>query len=560
MIYGLGLIAICLAWLLPGHYFPWTGFQQEFLAASGSALVALGVVMPGGPHRVRVPWIAMLGLGLAIVPMLQWATGQLPFFADAVLSSSYLLAFGLTVVAARALTELHGDRFVAALMGVVLVAGLASTGIGFAQWLPLGSVSFVELLEPRSRVFGNFTQPNHLSTLLALSVVATIWFYETRRIGGVGASVATAFLGSGMVMAQSRTGWAFVAMSMVWWLLMRRRLALRTRPVAVVIAAVLFVVATVAWPVLNAALLDQPSIAGMALGDRVQFGGRRIHWVTLWDAVWRKPWFGYGWQQVAAAQQAAALDHPASHEWITYSHNLMLDLLVWNGVPIGLMVLAAAAWWAVSRCMNCRDIDTWVMLCAGGALFMHALFEFPLAYSYFLLPFGMMIGVVEARARSDVERKPFVLRTPIFGLAIVAMIGVLGRIAVEYLQIEQTARDVSMKEAGYAPGRPPPELPKVFLLDNQREFLWFRLTEARPGMDENTLNRLRTLNQRFAPPAALLRYALAAGLNGRDADAVRNLELICNLWTVKNCHEGRDAWRQAQKQFPQLRQISFPDS
>ena len=148
MIYGLGLIAVCLAWLLPGHYFPWTGFQQEFLAASGSALVALGVVMPGGPHRVRVPWIAMLGLGLAIVPMLQWATGLLPFFADAVLSSSYLLAFGLTVVAARALTELHGDRFVAALMGGVLVGGLASTGIVFVQWLPLGSVSNVELLGP----------------------------------------------------------------------------------------------------------------------------------------------------------------------------------------------------------------------------------------------------------------------------------------------------------------------------------------------------------------------------------------------------------------------------
>ena len=96
------------------------------------------------------------------------------------------------------------------------------------------------------------------------------------------------------------------------------------------------------------------------------------------------------------------------------------------------------------------------------------------------------------------------------------------------------------------------------LLDNQREFIWFRTIRAKPGMDEETLDRLKTLSQRFAPPAAMLRYALAAGLNGRKNEAARNLALICHMWPKRNCDEGRASWIALQKQYPQLTSIPFP--
>jgi O-antigen ligase len=561
MIYGFGLLTMGLAWLLPGHYFPWTGFQQEFLAAAGLALVALSLLLPGGPRRLSLPPIALFALAVAVVPLWQWLAGRLPFATDGVVPAMYLCAFALAIVTGCALTRQRGTTFIAALMGTMLAAGMASVGIGLVQWLQIGPVAYIEMLEPGARVFGNFTQANHLSTLLALAAAATLWFYETRRIGEVGAAMALAFIGAGMVMAQSRTAWGFVAVLTVWWWLMRRRLSLRTPPAAVVIAVALFVAATFAWPHLNMLVVDQPGASGMTLAERMQVGGRRVHWATLWDAAWRQPWFGYGWLQVGPAQQAAALDHPASREWVTYSHNLVLDLMIWNGIPLALLTCVALAWWAISRCRQCRDVDTWAMLAGGGALLVHAMVEFPLAYSYFLLPLGLMFGVIEARAQplptADSPRAA-PLPTAVFGVAVVLLTALLGRVGFEYLQIEETEREIHMKEAGYAPGRPDPQLPDVLLLDSQREFLWFRQTEARPGMDGATLDRLRVLNQRFAPPAAMLRYALAAGLNGRDADALRNLRLICNMWTVKNCDEGRDSWRQAQEKYPQLRHIPYP--
>ena len=45
----------------------------------------------------------------------------------------------------------------------------------------------------------------------------------------------------------------------------------------------------------------------------------------------------------------------------------------------------------------------------------------------------------------------------------------------------------------------------MILLDNQRDFLWFRLTEARVGMSEDELERMREVNEKFMPPAAMFR-------------------------------------------------------
>jgi hypothetical protein len=56
----------------------------------------------------------------------------------------------------------------------------------------------------------------------------------------------------------------------------------------------------------------------------------------------------------------------------------------------------------------------------------------------------------------------------------------------------------------------------------------------------------------------MLRYSLAMALNGHADLAVRNLALLCQVWSDKQCEQGRESWAQAQKKFPQLAEISFP--
>lgn len=559
MIHGLGLVFFAVAWLMPGHYFPWTSFQQEVAAAFGAALIGLSCLVRQRGQPLAMPMIATAALALAAVPMAQWGFGKVPFLNDALLPALYLVAFALVVVASRALASDGDSHFVPMLIAVLLLGACLSTVLALGQGLRLGWQTFVELLGSDGRPYANFTQPNLLATLLGLGLAATWWLYESRRVGTLGAWTLGLFLGLGLAMTQSRVGWAFMLLFVFSWAVKRRPLALRTSLLGVGAAVASFVALAALWPTFSVAI-DGSAVYSAA--ERVQsVGGRGVHWPALWDAVWREPLFGWGWMQVTAAQQAVALDHPRSGEWISYSHSLLLDLMVWNGPVLGLLLIAGGAAWIVSRLRACADIDSWAMLVAGGVIFTHALVEFPYAYAHFLLPLAAFIGVIEAHHRgagigtaTKVPRLAFAM----LGLGLCAMLVWLW---TDYAKIEEMSQRTRFAEAGYVlpPGRQA-SVPDVLLIDNQREFLRFRQTTARPGMSPAELDNMRTISKRFTPPAVLLRYALAMGLNGEPAESTRSLRVLCQIWTEKNCEEGRESWGKLQAQFPQLAAVPFPSA
>ncbi|MBE2244614.1 MAG: hypothetical protein IAE86_17805, partial [Burkholderiaceae bacterium] len=84
----LGLVALCLGLLLPGHYPPWVSFQQQWLAALGVALVGASALRAArGAGGITWPAAARVTLAVSAVPWLQWAAGQIVFASDALLAS-----------------------------------------------------------------------------------------------------------------------------------------------------------------------------------------------------------------------------------------------------------------------------------------------------------------------------------------------------------------------------------------------------------------------------------------------------------------------------------------
>ena len=64
----IGLLAICLSFLMSGHYPPWESFESEAVSALGGTLVALGTLVVHGRRAYRVSGLATLLFGLALVP------------------------------------------------------------------------------------------------------------------------------------------------------------------------------------------------------------------------------------------------------------------------------------------------------------------------------------------------------------------------------------------------------------------------------------------------------------------------------------------------------------
>lgn len=546
--------AVPVAWLLPNHYVPWLSAWQEALALF--LLYAAAITCRRG-SSLPVLWVTALALALGSI-VLQWANGLMLYDGDALMAAVYLASFFLAYALGAALGAPDNgsgdDTLPVALAAGILAAATASAGIALVQWtgtLPLGLLAAD--LPPGARPFANVAQPNHLCSVAFLGLCAAALLREAGRIGGAGFWSAAALLLWTMVMSGSRTAWVQLGTLSLLLLMMRHRAPGRIGLAHAAGLVALFAAGTWVWPRLNdAALLsgvraDVTSVASA--------GGRELLWPALLDAALREPWGGYGWQQVVVAQQAVALDHPSIGRHFEHSHNLILDLVLWAGIPVGLAIAGLGAFAIWRKLRETRDARTLWLLIGVLGLFAHAMFEFPHEYAYFLLPAGLALGAAHARTAGDTG-----LRLPRWAIVScgAGMMALLTLIAVDYLKAEVNHRMLRLETARIGVSRIETPAPDLIVLDQLQAFLEFARTEARPGIAPDEVEQMRVVSERFAYPPVMFRYALAAGLNGQPEVASRTLGRLCRIHPAPRCEEGRGAWAALQQRYPQLQPIVWP--
>lgn len=491
-------------------------------------------------------WVVFVGL----IPLGQKVSGEIYFRTDAILPALYLLALALAIVIGRAGGR-DGDGWLRQLLVALLGAAVVSVGICLLQWAGVSDLWIADL-RYGARPFGNIAQPNHLASLLGWAVVAVWYLFETRRITGLGAFLLMIWLFLGLAMTQSRTAWVFSAGLVGWWWWGRGRAGLRTRYVHVVAAAVLLVAETWLWYRLNEWLLIAQE---SPWAERMEAGPRYALWQGLAAAVAQSPWWGWGWNQVVLGEYAVAINQNVGGRMLEYSHNVVLDLMLWVGLPLTCLILVAVGYWVWRQIRNCRTPEQWSVLGVLWVICIHAMTEYPHAYLYFLLPAGMFVGVLEAAGNS-----PALMRGYKFTWALLAgLLIMLGLICQEYLAVEETERSVRMSLAriGNAPDAPISS-PPVQILDSAVAYQQFRLRTAHAGMSDAEFDQLRKVAQRHPFPPALLRYALAAGLNQRPEEARGALVALCHMHPQPRCDEARQSWQFAQSRYPELARIPAP--
>lgn len=541
------------AWLLSNHYFPWLSAWQEGLALALACAAGLLVRREG---RVPLAWLAASGLALASVAV-QWVAGQLPFAGDALMVAMYLCAFAGAVAMGAGLAAERGAETklaVDVLAAGLLVAAVLSVFVALAQWAGGPSLPFFTADLPRgARPFGNLGQPNHLCSAAFLGLCGAAVLHESGRLGRTGFLAVALYLLLGMAVTGSRTGWLQMAAFLAALVLCGHRAGARLRLRDGVLLLLAYALAVWAWPLLNQALLNG---GGRGLSDQMHAGVRVPYWTAMLDAVGRAPWAGYGWQQLGAAQWTVALEHPPLGYLFEHSHNIVLDLLLWAGVPVGLLVALAAAWGLLAPLRALRDPRAlWFTVLALG-LAAHALVEYPLEYAYFLLPMGVALGAAHALSPSQRE-----LRVPVPALrAGFAVLGALFLVvAVDYLEAEQNHRLLRLESAHIGTQRIESAAPELRVLDQLQGLLAFAREEARPGMSAEDLARMARVARRWPIPPAMLRHALAAGLNGQPEEARQTLARLCRMHSRERCRELGPSWAALQQRFPQqLKGIVLP--
>ncbi|MDP2007596.1 MAG: Wzy polymerase domain-containing protein [Rubrivivax sp.] len=372
-----------------------------------------GFVMVCAPARPgRGPWAVWAALALLAAAALgSWGPGALP--ASLALSTLGTLFAAAVLVAggAGARARPDAEALFAAFCGAWVAAGALNIGVALVQvfWPDLPDGAWIAASGIPGRAVGNLRQPNHLSSLLLWHCIAVVALLELGRLKRRWASLLLAAAVFAVVLTASRTGLVSVLVLAAWGLLDRRlsrpaRLLLLAAPLAYLLSWL----AMAQW-----ATLTQHTFGGAQRLAESDITSSRVGiWRDTLTLIAQQPWTGVGFGEFNFAWTLTPLpQRPVA--FFDHTHNLPLQLAVELGLPLATVVMALLLWalwrgfrqaWAVPAGLGVAQRCAMLMVLMIG---LHSLVEYPLWYSYFLLPAAWAWGfALQGPARATAASNP----------------------------------------------------------------------------------------------------------------------------------------------------------
>lgn len=552
---GIWACALSCAWLLPNHYPPWPSFHADAWTAMILSLASAAVILRSNTSTQWHGSAALVAV-LVCVPWLQYSAGLISFAGQAWMSTAYLLGLLLALLTGQRWERACPDQLAGGLFWAIGVASVLSVNLQLQTWLGLMDTGIFDLWSmglAGDRPYANFGQPNQLATLLLWGLLAAAWGYSQEKIRGPVAVLLAGFLLLGIALTQSRTAWLGLTFLLLATWAWRRLWRSRWVPWSVTALFVFF------W-------LCPPLLKGLAnalllvsehgyFRDQLQGELRPLAWRLFIDAALKRPWFGYGWTEVGRAQLAVASDFPPLYATFGQAHNLFLDLVLWLGLPIGLFVSAALVWWFATYIRAVSNAKDAILVMFLGVIGIHAMLELPLHYAYFLLPTGMVAGVLNSRIGGrPIWTSP---RWTLMGLWLAATL-LLSIIVVDYFRVEasfQTLRFELARIGTLPQGKPP----KVIFLTQLRERIGFMRYEVKSGMSPDELAWLLQVVNAYPGGGVIYKAAKALALNDQPVEAQQWLKKICKISAVDECDLIKRVWAQDALSNPSIAAVPWPN-
>ncbi|MDC4548657.1 Wzy polymerase domain-containing protein [Acinetobacter baumannii] len=395
----LAAILLGFAWLSPFHYNPWVMFSSEMgtFAAGLSVLAALFY------QNIKIPRAQILLLPFTLIPIVQWGFGLVFDLSTALLSTFYLLGFWFMVLAGYnlSLDQKKRDQIFSGFSLLVIITSLLTSLIAIFQWLNIESHLIYTLHLIGNRPYGNFGQPNNMATFLIMGLLGCLFLYEKNK------ATVWLLLPSALIilftiaLSQSRTSWIVFPFLLIYWIVKQFGKQKRFRFVQGLLwCLAFFLIAGLILPYItqfiefstNTEITETSSFVARAGSGHERIG----MWIQILHAIAQQPWLGYGWSQTSVAV-VDSIQYGAVHVWFNSAHNILLDLIIWNGIPIGIIIIAYFACWFLWLNQQAKETISIIAILMVCTVLIHAMLEFPQRYAYFLLTCGFLLGIVQAQ-------------------------------------------------------------------------------------------------------------------------------------------------------------------
>ena len=545
IIYPLSFFSLLIGWLLPIHFPPWVTSYQEFIAAV-SLFLLLMIMIKNKNNCIGV--FVIFIIVIPAMPAVQYFKSWINYSGDMLHSVIYVVLFGLSVFVGENIDSNKKEVDFQQWLGWIFIIGsLLSLFIAVLQWLKISEGSDIALFTPLegSRPYANLGQPNGLATLFGFGLAGVFYLFEKQKVKNYLALVLALLLVFGLALTQSRTPWVVAAFLPIFWFWQSRRMSLRTTCRQVLLLVAAYVGCVLLLPVLG-------DLLGVPVDSVLERAKQAHRWDMYKQALYfiaHGPWHGFGWGQIESAHYLFAGEAPPAI-FYHYSHNIVLDMLLWNGPWIGgIIVLFFTAWLGklFFQKNTVESLFAWV-----GLLFFltHSMLEYPHAYLFLLLPAGLLIGIIEGQQ----NKGGFALSVPRVVVAIIAIAGLAGTVVFwkNYSMIEDDYRIANRRmEMDFVPEEQQ-AASQTILLSNVQAFIYFMRLPVKDGYSAERLQWVEKFIIRYPRKFALIKFSYILALNGQQDKAIMQIIKLKNIFGISALEEALSYLYQESEKSPEL--------
>lgn len=375
-----------LSYFIGLSVFPWTSSWQNFLWFFG-LIFCLGLFYK---KELKLPKIIIPLFLICLIPFIQFIFGQVYYFSTAVFSFCFIFGFLVSLLYGYNSHQLADqNKIIQYIAYFFTFIGLISSLFAIAQWLQISHPYILNL--SHNRPYANLGQPNHLATLLMMSICSVVFLYERHEYKWFLCVLLLVLEIHALSLTQSRTTWIVMIVLLVVYVLKKINFQ-RTSIVKIIFLSLALYVFLFIFNVQIAEYLKL--VAPIPLEDRINGGFARIEmWKHMIYAIQQQPWSGYGWYQTSIAQFEGALLFQNEGN-LSSTHNIMIDLILWVGIPFGLIIIIYSLYFFKLILINIKILPELYIFMMMLCILVHAQLEYPLFYSYFLFPLGFFVGVL----------------------------------------------------------------------------------------------------------------------------------------------------------------------
>lgn len=511
-------ILFSMSWLYPFHEKPWLTFGSEFLVFLSAFLLIYIYI-----KEIKIIPIAFIGLiCITFIPIIQYFFGLVYFFETALLCFVYLQLFFLMMLLGYNLKE-EDKRIIFNGLAVALIfSAFITVCICIIQWLNINhDFKYITQLVG-IRPFGNMAQPNNMATLLNFAIFSIFYLHKYNKISKFNFYFLAVFLIFGLVLSFSRTGWIAFFICLTILLILNYKKEIFFKYLVLMIAFVSFVfLVPEATKLLN--YYGYGLINDSTLLTKIHEGSPRFNmWHQMIYAIKENWLYGYGWNQTTHGQIVASffLYH---FEQTDSAHNIILDLILWNGIILGLIIVFYMAYLLLKVFLT-KDYKYIEFKLIILIFLIHAMLEYPQNYSYFLITIGLLLGSVS----KGFYNKNFIINNTVIKSYYFILIILSCLIVRDYNQMKYTVKMFENNDENIFN-----ENANLILLDEKKAWIGWMLLNKNKGLTKSEILYYEKFIYSNPSQYNLINFIRLCMLSGEYEKSVYYYKVLVNIYKVK---------------------------